>query len=206
MLTYFINGLLLGLAYVAPIGMQNLYVINTAVKSGRLRAYQVAFITVFFDISLALACFFGIGLILDKLPVLKNIVLAAGSAVILYISVGLLRSKPNMAKDIKTDEPLLKVAAACFTVTWFNPQAIVDGTLLLGGFRATLSATAANFFIAGVAAASFLWFTGVATIVSCFKSMIGAKTLRVINLVCGIVIIYFGLRLGYGFLTSLLRL
>lgn len=28
---------------------------------------------------------------------------------------------------------LVKVAADCFVVTWLNPQAIVDGTLLLGG-------------------------------------------------------------------------
>lgn len=200
MLNHFINGLLLGLAYVAPIGMQNLYVINTAIKSGRLRAYQVAFITIFFDITLALACFFGIGLILDKLPVLRNIILAAGSLVILYIGASLLRSKTNVSNEINVDEPLLKVAAACFTVTWFNPQAIIDGTLLLGGFRATLPAAAANLFILGVATASFIWFTSIATIVSFFKSMIGVKTLRIINLICGIVIIYFGLKLGYGFI------
>lgn len=34
----------------APIGMQNLYVINTAISKSRFRAYQVALITVFFHI------------------------------------------------------------------------------------------------------------------------------------------------------------
>ncbi len=203
MLNHFINGLLLGLAYVAPIGMQNLYVINTALKSGRLRAYQVALITIIFDITLALSCFFGIGLILDKLPGLRSFILAAGSLVILYIGVGLLRSRPSVSRNIPVDEPLLKVAAACFTVTWFNPQAIIDGTLLLGGFRATLPAASANLFIMGVAAASIIWFTSLATLVSYFRNMIGVKTLRIINILCGTVIIYFGLKLVYGLISSI---
>lgn len=56
-MNYLFQGFLLGLAYVAPIGMQNMYVINSAIKSGKGRAFQVALITSFFDISLALACF-----------------------------------------------------------------------------------------------------------------------------------------------------
>ncbi len=55
-MTWFIQGWLLGIAYVAPIGMQNMYVINTAVRRNRMRALQVALITIFFDIGLALAC------------------------------------------------------------------------------------------------------------------------------------------------------
>ena len=56
----FLQGFLMGLAYVAPIGLQNLFVINTALTQTRRRAYATAFIVMFFDITLALACFFGI--------------------------------------------------------------------------------------------------------------------------------------------------
>lgn len=199
---YFIEGLLLGLAYVAPIGMQNLYVINTAVKSSRLRAYQVALITVFFDISLALACFFGIGIILEGIPALRNVVLLVGSIMVIYIGFGLIRSTPESSREIETGEPLLKVAAICFSVTWLNPQAIIDGTLLLGGFKATLPTFYANTFIAGVAAASFIWFTGLTTIVSTFRSMVGPKILRIINIVCGGIIVYYGLSLAFKFING----
>jgi L-lysine exporter family protein LysE/ArgO len=41
-----------------------------------------------------------------------------------------------------------------------NPQAIIDGTLLFGGFRASLLTDAINAFIIGVALASSTWFTG----------------------------------------------
>lgn len=195
---YFLEGFLLGLAYVAPIGMQNMYVINTAVRSKRLRAFQVALITSFFDISLALACFFGIGLVLSGLPVLKNIVLAIGCIAVVYIGISLIRSKPDISDNRNTDEPLLKVAAICFAVTWINPQAIIDGTLLLGGFRAALPAAYSNIFILGSAAASLSWFIILTAVVSIFRSMIGPRALRVINIICGSTIILYGLRLGWS--------
>lgn len=56
---FYLQGLALGLAYVAPIGMQNLFVINSALTQTRLRALATALIVIFFDVTLALACFFG---------------------------------------------------------------------------------------------------------------------------------------------------
>ena len=63
---YFLQGLTMGLAYVAPIGLQNLFVINTALSASRPRAFGTAAIVIFFDITLALACFFGIGAIMQR--------------------------------------------------------------------------------------------------------------------------------------------
>ena len=48
---------------LAPIGMQNLFVINSALTNKRKRALLTALIVIFFDITLSLACFFGIGTI-----------------------------------------------------------------------------------------------------------------------------------------------
>ncbi len=69
------QGLTLGLAYVAPIGMQNLFVINSALAQPRLRALMTAFIVIFFDVTLALACFFGIGFLIKQYAALQNAVL-----------------------------------------------------------------------------------------------------------------------------------
>lgn len=44
---YFLQGLTMGLAYVAPIGMQNMFVINTALTQRRSRAYLTALIIIF---------------------------------------------------------------------------------------------------------------------------------------------------------------
>ncbi|HEY3273224.1 MAG TPA: LysE family transporter [Methanocella sp.] len=202
-ITYLLQGLLLGLAYLAPIGMQNMYVINTALRMGRLRAYQVAGITTAFDISLALSCFFGVGLLLEILPGLKGVMLLAGCLIVTYFGVRMLLSRPTTGNAV-VNEPLLKVAFACFAVTWLNPQAVLDGTMLLGGMRATLPPGASTMFILGVMIASCVWFMGLATATIVFKKALDGKVLRFINVLCGAVIILYGLNLGVGFLQYIL--
>lgn len=199
MLEFLIQGFLLGLAYLAPIGMQNMYVINSAMRMDRFRAYQVSLITFFFDVTLALACFFGIGAILDGFPALKGAVLFIGFFAVTYIGIRLIMSKPEL-KEIPMSEPMIRIAAMCFAVTWFNPNAIIDGTLLLGGVRASLPSNASNLFILGVALASFVWFNGLVAVISTFKSRINGNTLRLINGICGGIIIAYGLMLGYSFI------
>lgn len=199
-MTWLLQGWLLGIAYVAPIGMQNMYVINTAVRKSRLRAFQVAMITIFFDITLALACYFGIGLLLEKFQLLKMMMLGVGSIAVFVIGVLLIKSKPNEEQTMDLDKPLFEVITTCFVVTWLNPQAIIDGTLLLGSFKATLVGGASLLFILGVCLASIMWFVGITTVVSYFKDWFSFKIIRVINIVCGSVIILFSIKLGTLFI------
>lgn len=191
-----IQGFLVGLAYVAPIGMQNAYVINSSAQMARHKALQVALITIFFDISLALACFFGIGLLLDKLPMLKLVMMGAGSLAVLYIGFSLVRSKSTGLGDSEIKTSMLSVAAMCFTVTWFNPQAIIDGTMLVSGFKASLSEVEGYWFITGVALASAMWFTSLALVVNRFRDKMTQERLTWVNRICGVIIIYFGIHIG----------
>lgn len=202
MIKYFLQGFLLGVAYVAPIGMQNMYVINTAATRSKLESYKVAAITIFFDISLAIACFFGIGILIDKFEILKDIIMAVGSLAVIYIGVNLIRDNPEMKTDIDTSRTTLQVIASCFAVTWLNPQALIDGSLLLGGFKASLPDMGSYVFIAGVCIASMTWFTTITTIVSRLKKVISNNDLKWINIVCGLVIVIYGLRLGVKFVQN----
>ena len=62
---YFLQGLTMGLAYVAPIGLQNLFVINSALTHTRKCALLTALIVIFFAVTLALAsCLWFTGLTL----------------------------------------------------------------------------------------------------------------------------------------------
>ena len=195
----YLQGFLMGLAYVAPIGVQNLFVVNSAITQKRSKALLIALIVIFFDVTLAFACFFGIGLLIDKLEWLKLIILLVGSLVIIYIGQGLLRSKSELKKNYNMDIPILKAITSACVVTWFNPQAIIDGTVILGAFRATLSSEAGIHFILGVTSASFCWFMGLSIFISLFSHKFNNKVLRVINIVCGIVIIFYGLKLLLNF-------
>lgn len=203
-LNYLIQGFLFGLAYVAPIGVQNLYVINTAIRKSKLVTLKTALITIFFDITLALACFFGVGVLLQKFIIFKNIILFLGFISILYIGISLIKSVPTEVQETDISESTVKIILRCFVVTWLNPQAIIDGTLLLGGMRASLPDAFSNIFIMGSALASFTWFSLLSTIVCINKDKFNTKILRIINIICGLIILYYGFKLGYNLFSQLL--
>lgn len=206
MYEYLIKGLILGFAYVAPIGTQNIFVINTAIRKSKLKAYQVAVITIFFDISLALSCFLGIGALMERFNLLKMLILLLGSIAVIYIGAGLVRQVPEVqsGETVDVNKSFIKIIWTCFAVTWLNPQAIIDGSLLLGGMRASLPVDMASYFIIGVCLSSALWFTSLATIVSLFKGKFNVKVIRIINLACGVVIMLYGFKLAYSFVKLLI--
>ena len=196
---FYLQGLALGLAYVAPIGMQNLFVINSALTQPRWRALATALVVIFFDVTLAMACFFGIGLIMQKYAAVQMAVLFIGGLVVTYIGWGLLKSKVSALADIKQIPGLGQTVWQTCVVTWFNAQAVIDGTMLLGAFKATMSHTQSLYFLFGVLSASCLWFTGLALVVSLTGNLIIPRVLNLINKICGAVIILYGLKLLYHF-------
>lgn len=201
---YLLQGLTMGLAYVAPIGLQNLFVINTALTQKRSRAFMTAFIVIFFDVTLALACFFGIGSIIEKSKLLERGILLVGSFIVIYIGIGLVKAKGSLNNSTEVNIPLIKVVTTACVVTWFNPQAIIDGSMMLGAFRASLPPGEGMKFISGVAFASCMWFIGMTIFITCFSSKITEKVLRIINIVCGAVIIFYGIKLFYSFIQMVI--
>ena len=193
----------MGLAYVAPIGLQNLFVINSALTHTRRRAVLTAWIVIFFDVTLAFACFFGIGAVMERYQWLQMVILCVGSLIVIYIGIGLLRAKAEEIDRSKTTDSVRKTISSACVVTWFNPQAIIDGTMMLGAFHVTLPAQQSIPFISGVGIASCLWFTGITLAISLFSDRFNAKTLRMINVVCGIIIIFYGCKLMWNFIQLL---
>ena len=197
----YIQGLIMGLAYVAPIGVQNLFVINTALTQPRKRVLLTAVIVTFFDVTMALACFFGIGALIQQSEWLEMIVLLIGSLVVIWIGIGLIRSDVDTAERSKdTDIPITKVITTACVVTWFNPQAVIDGSMMLGAFRVSLPPGTDFFFAGGFVSASVIWFLSVSTIISLFSAKFTEKTLRIINVICGAVIIFYGIKLLWTFI------
>ena len=200
----YLQGRTMGLAYVAPIGLQNLFVINTALTQPRKRVYATALIVIFFDVTLGLACFFGIGAVMSASPWLEMAILLIGSIIVMWIGQGLVRAKDTLDTSTDVNIPIAKVVTTACVVTWFNPQALIDGSMMLGAFKATLPEGTDFFFVGGFASASVIWFLGISTLISLFSAKITDKTLRVINIVCGIVIIFYGLKLLWSFIQMVI--
>ena len=202
---YFFQGLTMGLAYVAPIGLQNLFVINAALTHTRRRALLTALIVIFFDVTLALACFFGIGAVMQRYEWLQMVILLAGSVIVIFIGIGLLRARVEDIDSSKSALSISRTISSACVVTWFNPQAVIDGTMMLGAFHVTLPGTESAPFIIGVAAASCLWFTGLTLLISIFSNKFNTKVLKGINVICGIIILFYGGKLLFNLVLMMLR-
>lgn len=202
---FFLQGLTMGIAYDAPIGLANLFVINAALTQTKRKSFLTALIITFFDVTLAFACFFGIGAIMKKFEWLQLVILLVGSLIVIYMGINLLRSQTTDISGTDTEMTLLKTISSAFVVIWFNPQAIIDGSMMLGAFQVTLPTYSYPIFIAGVGIASALWFILLSLIVSKFKDKFNAKILRIINLVCGVIIILYGGKLLINFMYLLIH-
>ena len=160
----YLQGLTMGLAYVAPIGLQNLFVINSALTQRRSRVYLTALIVILWDVSLGVSCFLGAGALMEALPWLQKVILGLGSLIVIWIGVGLLRSKASLEGGKDVNVPLWRLFTTAFVVTWMNPQALIDGTMMLGAFRASLPQGGDLPFIFGFGSASVLWFLTLSTV------------------------------------------
>ena len=196
---FFFQGLMMGLAYVAPIGMQNIFVINSAASERLPRAIITALIVIFFYVSLAFACFFGVGLVIERYGWLRLLISFIGSIVLLVTGIRLILSRETGTEGKGAAGSVPRTICTACAVTWLNPQAILDGSLMLGAFRASMQPDEAVHFIIGTGCASCLWFLGITTLVSIFSRRLTPRLMRGISIICGSIIIFFGIRL---FLSS----
>ena len=197
-----LQGLTMGFAYIAPIGMQNLFVIDSASTRRRTGALLAVISVTVFDLSLSLACFFGIGLAMSSIPWLGRAIQLVGGVLVIAIGIGLVIPKrkgdPDAVQHSRIGDGILKTVATAFIVTWCNPQAIIDGTMLLGASRMTFGDNGVV-FMSGVCMASLIWFPSLALVVSMLGKRLNARVLRTINLACGLVVIVYGARLLIAF-------
>ena len=162
-----------------------------------------ALIVILWDVSLGVSCFLGAGALMQAVPWLQKVILGLGSLIVIWIGIGLLRSRASLEGGKDVNVPVWKLFTTAFVVTWFNPQALIDGTMMLGAFRASLPAGTDLFFICGFASASVLWFLGISTVISLLGARFNEKVLNIINKICGVVIIFYGCRLAWNFLRLL---
>lgn len=197
----YMQGLLMGFSYVAPIGIQNLFVINSALSRTAFFAWLTALIVIFFDVSLAVACYFGVGLVMAQSPLIEPCILVLGALMIAYMGAGLVRAKvDNYAqKAERVEHSLPRVVGMACAVAWLNPQALIDGSLMLGAFRASLPPESGIAFLGGVCTASVCWFLGLTGVTRLARQRITPKLLLRINQVCGIILCAYALKLLWIF-------
>ncbi|MBQ3171898.1 MAG: LysE family transporter [Mailhella sp.] len=194
----YLRGAAVGLAYLAPIGLQNLFVIHSALFHPRRRAMLVAAVVIFFDVTLALASFLGAGAVLEAVPGIRKAVLLIGGHVLMLMGFRLVRTRvAERGEESSARASLWRSAAAAFAVSWLNPQAIIDATILLGAAQASVPPGTDWLFMGGMATASCLWFTCLTLLVSLLGDRFTPRVLRWVNVICGVALFLYGASLCF---------
>ena len=192
----YLRGILIGFAFVAPIGMQNIYMFNNALSNKMSKALLYNFLVWFCDALFSFAAFYGIGALISANEIVKIIVMLVGGALTSYIGFNIIRSAKQTAIGSDSKKQTLKQALmTALIVSWGNPQAMIDGTMMLGASRATLTFEQSILFITGVITASFIWDHGITIGFNLLRDKLPEKFLLVINLISGIIVAVYGLYL-----------
>lgn len=192
----YLRGILVGFAFVAPIGMQNIYMFNNALSSKMSKALLYNFLVWFCDALFSFAAFYGIGALISANEIVKIIVMLIGGALTSYIGFNIIRSAKQTAIGSDSKKKTLKQALmTALIVSWGNPQAMIDGTMMLGASRATLTFEQSILFITGVITASFIWDHGITIGFNLLRDKLPKKFLLAINLISGIIVAIYGLYL-----------
>lgn len=192
----YLRGILVGFAFVAPIGMQNIYMFNNALSNKMSKALLYNFLVWFCDALFSFAAFYGIGALISANEIVKIIVMLIGGALTSYIGFNIIRSAKQTAIGSDSKKQTFKQALmTALIVSWGNPQAMIDGTMMLGASRATLTFEQSILFITGVVTASFIWDHGITIGFNLLRDKLPKKFLLAINLISGIIVAVYGLYL-----------
>jgi L-lysine exporter family protein LysE/ArgO len=160
-----VAGFLTGLSLIVAIGAQNAYVLRQGILRGHVPA--VVAVCAISDLMLILAGVSGIGAVVDRAPVLLDVVRWFGVAFLLWYAVGALRrafrtEALSAAGDGPGEEPRGRVVGRAVALTWLNPHVYLDTVLLLGSIAATHDDVAGGrwWFAVGAGLASIVWFNG----------------------------------------------
>lgn len=195
-----LSGAGIGMAYAMPIGPQNIFLIEIAAGGSFLKAIRAAAIISCVDFSLALACFFGLGFFLQSHIELTLLMLGGGSLFLLYTGYKLLKTNEvSLQQTQNRNQGMAYVIRGAFVLTWINPQALIDGSILLGGFRASLLATLFGVFLAGVWLGSASWFFSISILANRSKEFLSERIFLFIHRLCGLVLSLYGIKLLWNF-------
>ena len=201
---YFLQVLLVGRATFAPIGMQNLFIINTALVQPLPRIILTITIIGLFDMTLSAAAFYGIGTLLETWPTFNLIILIAGGLLVTYIGYRTFNTEPAL-KKVDTNIPIKDILLMALLVTWGNPQAVLDATMLLGAFQANIPKEEVYYFFGGFLAMTPIWFGSLATVMHLLAKKIKISHMVWINRFCGTVLTIYGIKLFLDGVTLLLE-
>ncbi|MHA0913463.1 arginine exporter ArgO [Kosakonia cowanii] len=199
MLSYYLQGLMLGAALILPLGPQNAFVLNQGIR--RQYHLMTALLCTLSDVALICAGVFGGSALLMQSPWLLALVTWGGVLFLLWYGFGALKTAFARDIDLENADALRQgrgqIIATMLAVTWLNPHVYLDTFVVLGSLGGQLAEMPKRWFALGTISASFLWFFSLALLAAWLAPRLRTATAqRVINSLVGLVMWFIALKLA----------
>ncbi len=148
-----------GLSLIVAIGAQNAFVLRQGIR--REHVLPVVLICGLTDALLEVLGVAGIGFVVQRAPILLEIVRWGGVAFLLWYAWAAARRamKPEvLVADEGSEGSLKRTILACLAITYLNPHVYLDTMVLMGSIGNAQGDPARWWFVAGGAIASIAWF------------------------------------------------
>jgi L-lysine exporter family protein LysE/ArgO len=204
MLAVYLKGMLISIALVSSIGMQNLFVFNNALGNRLPKAMLYALFVWVADLVLTVAAFLGLGTLISANDTIRLIVMFIGGLIVIWIGIGTIRSANASSLGGAQASTVKQALTGAIVVTFANPQAIIDTGLMLGAMRGSLPAGEVAPFLLGVLSATALWFFGISLVLSLLRSRLPKKLMLWVNIISGVIVTGYGLSLLYQVVRAII--
>lgn len=199
-MTELITGLLSGLSLIIAIGAQNAYVL----KQGLLRQHVgvVMAVCIVSDAVLITAGVSGVGVLVDRFPVVLTVLRWLGAAYLLgygLFSLWSARKSHHLDPASTTGRTAMSVATTAVALTWLNPHVYLDTVVLLGSLANQHGADGRWLFAGGAIVGSVVWFLALGLGARALSRWLARPlTWRVLDVLIGVVMIVLAVRLALG--------
>ncbi|MTV81525.1 amino acid transporter [Lactobacillus sp. CRM56-3] len=191
--------MLISFALVSSIGMQNLFIFNSAMSNRLRRAFLIAVFVWLADATLTAIAFLGMGALVSHYLWLRLGIMLIGGLIVVWMGFGILRSASQIELGKNDSQmPLKEAFASAWIVAFANPQAIIDTSVTLGALRGTLTNAQALPFLFGIVSATAIWFLVITLIVGALKNRLPRRVLMWVNIISGIVVMSYGVILIFN--------
>jgi L-lysine exporter family protein LysE/ArgO len=152
-------GFALGGGLIVAIGAQNAFVIRQGILNQHV--FWICLFCSIADATLIWSGVYGLGVIVEKLPIFVTVMTYGGAAFLIWYGVKAVQrvlSPIAMKSDGEAAPSLLSALTACAGFTLLNPHVYLDTVVLVGSIANARPVGQQFDFALGASVASFLWF------------------------------------------------
>jgi len=160
LLSCFLQGVLLGLGLILPLGPQNVFILSQGMaKQGLLNIVVAVLVASLADTTLILLAVGGVSVILLENPVLKYAMLTGGIVFLSYLAVKAWFKQPAVDLQSRAQVSVMKIIGSTLAISWLNPYALIDSFFTIGAASIVFTAAEKLYFVVGCIGASWIWFS-----------------------------------------------